>query len=55
MYLPPDLVHSVSCSKGSMWVVQELGFQDDSSTVLGTNFSTEGLYNEPKQFPEQYV
>ena len=50
MYLPHDLVHSVSCSKGSMWVVQELGFQDDSSTVLGNNFSTEGLYNEPKQF-----
>lgn len=50
MYLPHNLVHSVSCSKGSMWVVQELGFQDDSSTVLGNNFSTEGLYNEPKQF-----
>ena len=43
-------IHSVSVSKGAMWVVQELGFQDDSSTVLGTNFSTEGLYNEPKQF-----
>ena len=50
MYLPHDLVHSVSCSKGSMWVVQELGFQDDSSTVLGTDFATEGLYRKPEQF-----
>jgi len=50
MYLPHDLVHSVSCSKGSMWVVQELGFRDDSSVVLGTDFSTVGLYNAPKQF-----
>lgn len=50
MYLPHDLVHSVSCSKGSMWVVQELGFQDDSSVVLGTDFATEGLYRKPEQF-----
>ena len=50
MYLPHDLVHSVSCSKGSIWVVQELGFASDSSVVLGNDFSTEGLYRQPEQF-----
>lgn len=50
MYLPSNLIHSVSCKKGSIWVVQEQGFNCDSSVVLGTDFSTEGLYNEPKQF-----
>lgn len=50
MYLPSDLIHSVSCKKGTIWVVQEQGFNCDSSIVLGNDFSTEGLYNEPKQF-----
>lgn len=50
IFLPNDLIHSVSVSKGSMWIVQEHGFVDDSSTVLGTSFITEGLYNEPKQY-----
>lgn len=50
MYLPSDLIHSVSCKKGSIWVVQEQGFNCDSSVVLGTDFSTEGLYNKPEQF-----
>lgn len=50
MFLPHDLIHSVSVSKGSVWIVQEHGFVDDSSTVLGTPFITEGLYNEPKQY-----
>lgn len=50
IYLPSQQIHSVSCKKGSIWVVQELGFGDDSSVVLGTDFSTEGLYNKPEQF-----
>lgn len=50
MYLPYDLVHSVSCSKGSIWIVQEQGFTTDSSVVLGTDFATEGLYRKPEQF-----
>lgn len=50
LFLPYDLIHSVSVSKGSVWIVQEHGFVDDSSTVLGTPFITEGLYNEPKQY-----
>ena len=50
MYLPSDLIHTVSVSKGSIWVVQEQGFNQDSSVVLGTDFSTEGLYNKPEQF-----
>jgi hypothetical protein len=50
LYLDSKDIHSVSVSKGSIWVVQELGFQDDSSVVLGTDFSTEGLYNKPEQF-----
>lgn len=50
IFLPHDLIHSVSCSKGSIWIVQELGFMDDSSTVLGTDFATEGLYRKPEQF-----
>ena len=42
--------HTVSCKKGTMWVVQEQGFDYDTSYVLGTDFSTEGLYNKPEQF-----
>lgn len=50
LFLPSELIHSVSCDKGSIWVVQELGFVSDSSTVLGNSFSTEGLYSKPEQF-----
>lgn len=50
IYLPAQQIHSVSCKKGSIWVVQEQGFNCDSSVVLGTDFSTEGLYNKPEQF-----
>jgi hypothetical protein len=43
-------IHTVSCSKGSIWIVEELGFKVDSSKVLGVPFITEGLYKEPKSF-----
>lgn len=42
--------HTVSCSKGSIWIVEEKGFVTDSSKVLGVPFVTDNLYNEPKSF-----
>lgn len=42
--------HTMSCSKGSIWIVEEQGFKTDSSRVLGTPFTVDGLYNEPKMF-----
>lgn len=45
-----DDVHTISCSKGSIWVVEEQGFTKDYSLVLGVPFIVDGLYNEPKQF-----
>lgn len=43
-------IHTVSCGKGAMWIVEELGFQKESSTVLGVPFITEDLYKKPEQF-----
>lgn len=43
-------IHTVSCSKGSIWIVEEKGFNQDSSLVIGTPFITKNLYKEPKQF-----
>jgi hypothetical protein len=45
-----DEFHTVACSKGSIWIVEELGFEKDSSKVLGVPFITEGLYTESKSF-----
>lgn len=42
--------HTMSCSKGSIWIVEEKGFCLESSKVLGVPFITEGLYNKPKPF-----
>lgn len=42
--------HTMSVSKGSMWIVEELGFENDSSQVLGIPFIVEGLYNKPEMF-----
>lgn len=42
--------HTMSCSKGSIWIVEEKGFKTESSKVLGVPFITDGLYNEPKMF-----
>lgn len=50
LFLPSDQIHSVSCDKGTVWIVHELGFNTDSSVVLGTSFQTDGLYKEPKQY-----
>lgn len=43
-------IHSMSCSKGSIWVVEEQGFKTDSSIVLGIPFVIEGLYNKASMF-----
>lgn len=45
-----DDFHTMSCSKGAIWIVQEKGFEVDSSRVLGVPFVVDGLYNEPKPF-----
>ncbi len=45
-----DEFHTMSCSKGSMWVVEEHGFQTASSEVLGVPFVLDDLYNPPKSF-----
>ena len=42
--------HTMSVSKGSMWIVEELGFEKESSQVLGIPFITDGLYNKPEMF-----
>lgn len=43
-------IHTVSCSAGSMWIVEEQGFKNEDSRVLGVPFITEGLYNPPGSF-----
>ena len=42
--------HTMSCSKNSIWVVQEHGFEVDNSKVLGVPFTLDGLYNSPAMF-----
>tara|TARA_R110002153_G_scaffold242921_1_gene398170 strand:- start:57 stop:677 length:621 start_codon:yes stop_codon:yes gene_type:complete len=42
--------HTMSCSKNSIWIVEEQGFKTDTSRVLGVPFVTDELYNEPKSF-----
>jgi len=43
-------IHTISCSKGSIWIVEELGFKTEESTVLGVPFTVDGLYTEPTMF-----
>lgn len=43
-------IHTVSCKKGSIWIVEEKGFKTDESVVLGVPFVTEELYNEALPF-----
>lgn len=42
--------HTMSCSKGSMWIVEELGFETEESSVLGVPFVLDGLYSDPAMF-----
>lgn len=50
LYMTENHIHTVSCSKGSIWIVEELGFKTDESTVLGVPFTVDGLYTEPTMF-----
>ena len=43
-------IHTISCSKNSIWIVEELGFATEESTVLGVPFTVDGLYTEPTMF-----
>lgn len=43
-------IHSVTVSEGTMWVLQEHGFETDKSTVIGKPFTVDGLYTPPKQY-----
>lgn len=49
-YMEHFQVHTVSVKKGTMWVLQEHGFQAKESKVLGVPFETNGLYTAPKQY-----
>ena len=42
--------HTMSCTKNSMWIVEELGFETKQSKVLGVPFVLEGLYSDPAMF-----
>lgn len=42
--------HTMAVSKDSVWVVEEQGFMEDHSWVLGMPFVTEGLYTQAQQF-----
>lgn len=50
IFLKHDEIHTISCSKGSIWIVEELGFKSDKSEVLGVPFIIEDLYNKPEQY-----
>lgn len=50
LYMRSFDVHTMSCKKGAMWVVEEHGFQANSSKVYGVPFVLDGLYNPPSQF-----
>lgn len=43
-------VHTMSCSEGSIWIVEEQGFKSDFSIVLGVPFVTDDLYKKPPLF-----
>ncbi|WP_448104724.1 hypothetical protein [Pedobacter panaciterrae] len=50
IHMSTEEFHTVSCSKGSMWIVEELGFNKEESMVLGVPFVVDDLYTEPAQF-----
>jgi hypothetical protein len=50
LHMDEDEIHTISCTRGSMWIVEELGFKRDFSFVLGVPFIVEGLYTEPPMF-----
>lgn len=42
--------HTISCSKGSIWIVEELGFKTKSSQVLGVPTINKKFYDDSKMF-----
>ena len=49
VYLDMDDVHTISCTKGSMWIVREenyLNIDKKISHVYGKPFTTDGLYDK---------
>lgn len=42
-------IHTISCSKGAIWVVEEFGFEAEETIVLGSPFCTDNLYRKPKK------
>jgi len=50
IYLKHSDIHTVSCSKGAIWIVEELGFKAAETTVLGSPFCVDDLYRKPEQF-----
>lgn len=48
--LSHESFHTMSVSKGSMWVVEETGFKKDDSEILGVPFVVDGLYTKPEMF-----
>lgn len=50
IHLSHNDFHTMTCGKGSMWIVEELGFVKDHSLVLGVPFMTQGLYNKPDMY-----
>ena len=50
IYMHTYQFHTISCTKGSIWIVEEKGFQSDYSKVLGVPFTSDGLYTKPSMF-----
>jgi len=50
IYMSHKDIHTVSCSKGAIWVVEELGFKTKESETLGSPFHLDDLYRKPEQF-----
>lgn len=48
VHMNSDQFHTVSCSKGSMWIVEEQGFEKDHSLLLGVPFTVNDLYTKPR-------
>ena len=48
VYLNANDIHTISCTKDSMWIVREetLGYNKNYSYVYGKPFTTDGLYDK---------
>jgi hypothetical protein len=50
IHLNCDVIHTVSCEPGTIWIVEELGFEANYSFAYGKEFVTENLYLKPSQY-----